>query len=325
MLLELFGGLTYLLLCGDLLVRGSVALAKRAGISPMVVGLTVVAFGTSAPELFISLGAVFKGHPGVAIGNIVGSNIANVLLVLGAPAILYPTLCNQASLARDTAIMLSATLAFGLLCFLGPIGPVQGGLMFAAMLFLIVRMARRERGEPDAEAAAEQELERGLGLPTRRRMIVLFIGLGAAGLPLGAQLMVDGAVQLARSADVSDATIGLSIVALGTSLPELATTIVAALHRHSDVALGNVLGSNLFNILAIRGITAMVAPQAIPVPPSLLQFDLFVMTGAALILAYFAFTQRTIGRTAGIALVIGYASYLAALFTLSASPAIPAP
>jgi cation:H+ antiporter len=240
------------------------------------------------------------------------------------PAILYPTFCNQDSLPRDTAIMLAATVSFGFLCFLGPIGQIQGALMFAAMLFLVVRTCLRERGNSDAEAAAEQELERVLGLPTRRRMIALFLILGTAGLPLGAQLMVDGAVQLAQSAGVSDAAIGLSVIALGTSLPELATTVVAALHRHSDVALGNVLGSNLFNILGIMGITAVVAPQAIPVPPSILQFDLFVMLGAALVLSYFAFSRRTIDRRAGIALVAGYVFYIAAVFSLSARPAIAA-
>jgi cation:H+ antiporter len=320
MYLELFGGLIYLVLAGDLLVRGAVALSKKARISPMVVGLTVVAFGTSAPELFISLGAAFKGHPNIAIGNVVGSNIANVLLVLGLPALIYPVLCNQESLGRDTALMIAASLLFTVFCFSGSLGPIEGVVMFAFMIVIVARAIGTASRGSKAEVEAEEELERVLGLPGRKRMIILFLVLGVIGLPLGANLMVDGAVEIARSLGVSDAVIGLSLVALGTSLPELGTTVVAAFHRHSDVALGNVLGSNLFNILAIMGITAVVAPTPIPVPSSFLSFDLLVMMAAATALAYFAWTKGPIGRRAGAALLASYTLYIATLFDVPGLP-----
>jgi cation:H+ antiporter len=311
--LELFGGLVWLLLGGDLLVRGAVSLAKRLRIPPMIVGLTIVGFGTSAPELFISVGAVFKGHPDLALGNVVGSNIANVLLVLGVPALIYPTLCNQPSLARDTALMVGISLLFAGLCFVGPLGALQGGFLLLLLVPILLRQARQSDGGGLAEET-EEELERVLGLPTSGRMMALFIGLGLVALPLGANLLVEGAVGIAERAGVPSAVIGLSIVAVGTSLPELATTVVAALHRHSDLALGNVLGSNLFNILAIMGVTAVLAPAPIPVPAEFLHFDLFVMLGTALLLGYFAWYQGSINRLSGAGLLFGYAAYIAALF-----------
>jgi cation:H+ antiporter len=322
-LVELFGGLIYLLLAGDLLVRGSVAMSKRAGIPPIVAGLTIVAFGTSAPELFISIGSAMKGVPEVAIGNVVGSNIANVLLVLGLPALFYPTLCDREALGPDCLMLLAGSLLFVVLCFLGPIGFAQGAVLFAMILVVLVRSARHTSGDPEAEEAAAEELERGLGLPTQRRMIALFLLLGLVGLPLGAHLMVEGGVQLASRLGVSNAVIGLSVIALGTSLPELATTLLAALHRHSDVALGNILGSNLFNILAVMGLTAMVAPAPIPVPPSFLSFDLLVMMAAAVVLAYLASVKGYIGRRSGLVLLASYALYMVILFSFPETGGAP--
>jgi cation:H+ antiporter len=314
MLLELFGGLVYLLLGGDLLVRGSVALARRAHISPLVVGLTVVAFGTSAPELCISLSAVLQGQPDISIGNVVGSNIANVLLVLGVPALIYPTLCNQESLGRDTILVLVASLLFVFFCFLGPIGRIQGIVMFTLLVGVLWRTAYEARSGGGREAT-DEELEGMLGLPSRRRMIGLFLLLGVVLLPLGANLMLEGAVELAATLGVSSAVIGLTAVALGTSLPELSTTVVAAIQRHSDLALGNVIGSNLFNILAIMGIAAIVAPDGIPVPPSFLRFDLIVMMAATLLLAWFAWRRSSIGVGYGLALLACYVLYIASLFS----------
>jgi len=313
MLLELFGGLVYLLLAGDLLVRGSVALAKKVAIPPMVVGLTIVAFGTSAPELFVAVGAVLKGHPGLALGNVVGSNIANVLLVCGIPALIYPTLCNQPSIGRDTALVLGISLLFTALCFAGPLGRFQGALLMLMLIVILARQTRRD-GSDGLAGEAEEELQRVLGLPARGHMIALFIALGVLGLPLGAHLMLEGAVALAALAGVPEAVIGLSVVALGTSLPELATTVVAALHRQSDLALGNVLGSNLFNLLAIAGVAAIISPSPIPVPPEFLGFDLLVMIGAALALGYFAWFKGSITRTSGATLLGGYAAYIVLLF-----------
>jgi cation:H+ antiporter len=317
MYLELFGGITYLLLGGDLLVRGSVALARRAGISPLVVGLTVVAFGTSAPELCISLGAVFSGHPDISIGNVVGSNIANVLLVLGVPALIYPTVCNQESLGRDTALMLAASLLFVSFCFLGPLGRIQGGVMFTLLVLVLWRAARTARASDEEEH--DEEFERLLGLPESRALITVFVGLGIVLLPLGAELVLDGAVQLATHFGVPSAVIGLSVVALGTSLPELATTVVAAFQRHSDLALGNVIGSNLFNVLAIMGLAALLAPAPIAVPPGFLRFDLLVMLAATGVLFFFAWRGRSIGRAPGLVLLTAYVLYLGATFS-SPSP-----
>ena len=313
MFLELFGGLVYLLLAGDLLVRGSVALARRAGIPPMIVGLTSVAFGTSAPELFISVGAVFKGHADLALGNVVGSNIANVLLVLGVPALIYPTLCNQESLGRDAALVVAISLLFTALCFGGPLGRLQGGLLLLLLVPVLVRQARQSNGR-GLQEEAEEELQRVLGLPARGHMIALFLGLGMLGLPLGANLLIEGAVAVAEYAGVPSSVVGLSVVAIGTSLPELATTVVAALHRHADLALGNVLGSNLFNILAIMGVAAVVSPAPIAVPPDILRFDIFVMLAAAFTLGYFAWVKGSIDRPSGAGLLAGYAAYITVLF-----------
>jgi cation:H+ antiporter len=277
----------------------------------LVVGLTIVGFGTSAPELFVSLGSVLRGHPEVAIGNVVGSNIANVFLVLGIPALIYPTICDRRALRIDCLLVVTASAAFLWLCHRGPLGFLEGAVLFAAILPILWRSAR-SGGEEELEGAStEHELERVLGLPRRRRMIGLFLILGMVGLPLGAHILVDGAVQIAAAFQVSSAMVGLTVIAIGTSLPELATTLVAALHRTSDVALGNVVGSNLFNLLAIMGIAAMAAPNGISIPPSFLSFDLLVMVASALVLAYFTLLRGSIGRLSGAGLLTAYVVYLA--------------
>jgi cation:H+ antiporter len=273
-----------------------------------------VAFGTSAPELCISLGAVFSGHPDISIGNVVGSNIANVLLVLGVPALIYPTVCNQESLGRDTALMAAASLLFVSFCFLGPLGRIQGGVMFTMLVVVLWRAARTARTSDEGEDD-DEEFERLLGLPESRALITVFVGLGIVLLPLGAELVLDGAVQLATHFGVPSAVIGLSVVALGTSLPELATTVVAAFQRHSDLALGNVIGSNLFNVLAIMGLAALLAPAPIAVPPSFLRFDLLVMLAATGVLFFFAWRGRSIGRAPGLVLLTAYVLYLGATFS----------
>lgn len=325
MYIELFGGLTYLLLGGDLLVRGAVALARQANVSPLVVGLTVVAFGTSAPELCISLAAVFSGHSDISIGNVVGSNIANVLLVLGAPALIYPTVCDQKSLGRDTALVVVASLVFVSFCFLGPLGRLPGAVMFTMLVLVLWRAARAPRASDEGERDAE--LEGLLGLPESRGLILLFVVLGIVLLPLGAKLMLEGAIQLATHWDVPSAVIGLSVVALGTSLPELATTVVAAFQRYSDLALGNVIGSNLFNLLAIMGLAAMLSPEPIAVPAGFLRFDLLVMLAATGALFFFGWRGRPIGRASGLALLTAYALYLGTLFSnptpAAAMPSVP--
>jgi cation:H+ antiporter len=311
--LEIVGGLVYLLLAGDLLVRGSVALARRTRIPPAVVGLTIVAFGTSAPELFVSLGAALRGHPAMSLGNVVGSNIANALVVLGIPALIAPTGPTRDPMRADTVWMLAVSGLFAALCAWGPLGTGQGLVLLALLVLMLVRSLRRTRVASEV-AHREEELERLLGLPTSRGMITLFLALGAVGLPLGAYLVVDGAVQLAATLGVTDDVVGLSVVAFGTSLPELATTVAAAMRRHADVAIGNLLGSNLFNILGIMGLVAVVSPEPVAVPPAFLRFDLLVMLAAAGWLAVLALRGGAVSRTTGVLLVAAYLLYLVALY-----------
>jgi len=309
--LKLFGGFVYLLIGGEFLVRGALGLSKESNIPPVIVGMTVVAMGTSAPELMVSTFSALSGYPGIAIGNVVGSNIANVLLVLGIPVLIYPILTNQEGLSKQTSLMVAVSLLFIVLCLLEPITFWEGVLLvFILVCFLIMttRGANLVSGLDDPE----EELERGLGLPSKPSGIALLIMLGALSLLVGACLVVRGGVGLASSWGVSEAVIGLSLIALGTSLPELSTTIIAALHKSSDVAIGNVVGSNLFNILAILGITAMLTD--IPVDPQFLRFDLWVMFAATILLWIFVLAKKTIGRVTGVFFLAAYFSYLYAIY-----------
>lgn len=317
MYLSLISGFVILLFCGDLLVRGAVSLALKLGIPSMLIGLTVVAFGTSAPELVVSIRAALTGVSGIAIGNVVGSNIANVLLVLGIPALIYPTLCDQVSVRRNTIFMVSATLIFIFLCLFGQLVFWQGLILFTLVLLFLGYVATHAVNTANGSGAAaiEEEFElpdESSGLPQSPIMIVLFLAAGVLGLPLGAHFIVDGGTEIARAFGVSDSAIGLSLIAFGTSLPELATTVIAALRRQADIAVGNVLGSNLFNILGVMGITAMVAP--IDVPSAFIWFDLWVMLIAALLVVPFAMSRGTITRSAGAFFLIGYVAYLYFLF-----------
>ncbi|MGI9589783.1 MAG: sodium:calcium antiporter, partial [Myxococcota bacterium] len=266
-LIKLFGGLTYLLIGGDLLVRGALSLSRQARIPPIVVGLTVVAFGTSAPELVVAVSATLQGLPTIALGNVIGSNIANVLLVLGLPALIHATACDQPSASRDASLMLGVSLLFAALCAMGTLGTAEGVLMLALLVIYLGVVARS--GGLGAEEL-DTAVDRVLGLPTSKLMIALFFSLGLVGLQLGAELTIDGAVDVAKRAGVPEAVVALTAIALGTSLPELATTLMAAFQRQSDVAIGNVLGSSVFNLLAIMGLTIFVAPGPISVPAAML-------------------------------------------------------
>ncbi len=308
--LKLFGGFVYLLMGGELLVRGALGLSKESNIPPVVVGMTVVAMGTSAPELMVSTFSALSGYPGIAIGNVVGSNIANVLLVLGVPVLIYPIVCKQEGLARQTSLMIAVSLMFIVMCAFQPITFFEGALLVTILIIFLIMATRGSELIPLDDA--EEEMDRGLGLPTYPSTITLFIVLGVISLPMGADLVVEGGVGLASTWGVSEAVIGLSLIALGTSLPELSTTVIAALHKSSDVAIGNVVGSNLFNILAILGITALLTD--IPVDPSFLRFDLWVMFGASIILWIFVLTRGTIGKLPGILFLGGYVSYLAIIY-----------
>lgn len=311
--LYLFGGIVYLVMGGDLLVRGAMSLARKARISKVVVGLTVVAFGTSAPELVVSLRAALAGFPELAITNVTGSNIANVLLVIGLPSMVHVMACDQEGIARDTLFMLFVSFLFFGLTALGPLGRGDGVILLAGLAFFlgyVVRASSLKR----VWASDSEEMERVLGLPSAPGMIVVFLILGSIGLPLGAELLIRGAVGVAEVAGVPNAVVGLTLVALGTSLPELATTLVAAFKKEADLAVGNVVGSNILNLLAIMGATAVVSPVVIDIPVGLLERDLPVMLGAALILTSVTVRRGSVGRGLGAALLSGYILYCVLLF-----------
>ncbi|MDD9922661.1 MAG: calcium/sodium antiporter [Boseongicola sp.] len=299
-------GLIILLVAGDLLVRGAVNASLRFGLPALIVSLTVVAFGTSAPELLISIQAVLEGAQGLAIGNAVGSNTANVLLVLGVPALVATLRTAEFDTRKSYVSMVGASFMFILLCFLGPLTFVHG-LILLIMLGLII--ADQVRAAIVHKRTAEPVDVEGAEPDSPLWKIILYISLGIIGLPLGAGLFVDAAIELAQMFGVSDGAIGLTLVALGTSLPELATTAVAAYRRQADVALGNVIGSNLFNILAIVGIATMFGPIA--VPREFLTFDLWVMIGASLLLLPFVFTDTlNLTRRWGLLLTVLYVVYV---------------
>lgn len=302
-------GLLILLLAGDVLVRGAVNLSLRLGIPALIVSLTVVAFGTSAPELLISIQAVLEGVPGLALGNVVGSNTANVLLVLGIPALLSGLEPPQADTRKSYLFMMGGSILFVALATSGVFGWWQGAVLLVAM-GLILSDQFREAYAHAREGQVEEIEEAEDDMPWWK--IALYLVLGLIGLPVGAELLVDSSTEIARHFGVSETVIGLTLVALGTSLPELATTVMAAIRRHSEVAIGNVIGSNLFNLLAIIGIAAMAGP--IPVAATFFAFDFWVMLGASIILAPFVFKRIRMGRAVGLGLTALYILYIIAVF-----------
>jgi cation:H+ antiporter len=277
-----------------------------------VVALTVVAFGTSLPELVVVLRAALSGYPGLVLGNVVGSNIANVMLVGGTAAIVCPLTCGEGPVRRDSAVMTGVSILFIVFCLAGDLGRVAGAGLLAVLIF-VLGVAARNAARTYREADFTAPLEWVLGLPSKAGTILLFIVVGAVGLPLGAKLVVEAAVEIAEVLGVSNTVVGLTILAASTSLPELATSVMAAVQGRTGVAVGAIIGSNLFNILAIMGVAAVVSPLAIPVPRGFLFLDLPLMLGAAVVLSVFVWLHRPIGRTTGVLLVAGYAAYILAL------------
>ncbi len=307
-------GLVILLLAGDALVKGAVNLSLRVGIPALIVSLTIVAFGTSAPELLIAINSVLENKPDIAMGNVVGSNTANILLVLGFPAILATLHTSECNTRKTYVFMMLATVLFIGLAFTGSFGTWQALVLLAALAYVLVdafRDAHQHRKGAALAATEDEEEVEGADPDMPWWQIVVFLLLGLIGLPLGADLLVDNASLIARDYGVSETVIGLTLVALGTSLPELATTTMAALRRQADVALGNVIGSNMFNLLAIIGIAALIGP--IPVAAEFLQFDLWVMLGASVLLLPFVFWRWNITRAWGIGLSIAYVVYVASV------------
>lgn len=290
--------------------------------SPLLIGLTLVGFGTSTPELMTSVQAALKGSPGIAVGNIVGSNIANILLILGLAAVLNPIPVGPSALRRDGVLGLAAAVAFAGLAWLWTLDRTVGVLLVLGLVAYLVHAYRQETrtAKPDHTAAFEKGEALEELLPHQHRKhtrsksmdITLSLVLAVAGLVLvifGGKYFVLGSIGLARSFEISEAVIGLTIVAIGTSMPELVTSVVAAYRKHSDVALGNVLGSNLYNVLGIGGLIGITAPMDFPA--EMVRFDNLVMVAAAALLLFFAWTGQRISRREGGVLLAGYFLYLA--------------
>jgi cation:H+ antiporter len=307
-------GAAALYLGAEWLVRGSSRLARSYGVSALVVGLTVVALGTSAPELVVSTTAALRGQGGVAVGNVVGSNILNLALIIGVAALAGPLRVQMRLIFREAPLMVAAALTLPLLAWDGVVSRLDGALLslaFAGYLAFVVRSARREPGSVKAEfaefeAAEDRAPERG----TRLRDAGLATA-GLATLVVGAQLLVDAAVFFARSAGISEVVVGLTVVAIGTSLPELATSAVAAARGEADIALGNVIGSNIFNSLIILGAASLARP--IGMERSLFSYEIPVMVGISIVFPLLAYTRRTLGRLEGGFLVVCYVAFTGVL------------
>jgi cation:H+ antiporter len=338
-------GLVLLVAGGELLVRGASGLATRIGMSSLVVGLTVVAFATSAPELAVTLGAVMGGEPGLAVGNVVGSSIANVLMILGSSAIILPLLVKVQLVRIDIPFMAALSILFLLLAIDGGFSRVDGLILLVLLVLYIavaiilsrrdghvdelrgpgasiatasagrVGQTARTSGDTMTEAVEDVEARGSIG----RDLVLVLIGV--ALLVVGANILVKGATGIATAFGVSDLIVGLTVVAIGTSLPELATSIVAVRRGQRDLAVGNVVGSNIFNIGAVAGLAAMISPTGLPVPESALALDIPLMIAASVVLLPLAFTGSVIARWEGGLLVALYVSYL--LYTVLAAAERP--
>lgn len=311
----LLAGLALLLAGGEILVRGAVGAARSLGVSPMLIGITLVGFGTSTPELMASVEAALAGSPGIAIGNVVGSNIANILLILGVAALIAPIAIRPRPLRRDGTVMIAATVLLGFV-LASHFMARWTGLLFIALLIAYVCYCYWSEKDADDKSPPVVEVEEpAAGKGALWRGLLLAV-VGLAAVVYGARLLVEAAIDLARLFDVSETIIGVSIVAVGTSLPELAASVSAAFRRQGDIAFGNIVGSNIFNILFILGVTATIKP--IPVPHEILQLDYWVMAGAALLLVLVSYTGWKVVRREAVLFLLLYAGYMTLLF----SPAV---
>jgi len=306
-------GLALLTVGAELLVRGAVGVARRFGLSELLIGLTLVGFATSAPELVSSLQAAFAGAPGVALGNVVGSNIANVFLILGLAALIRPVASDPRAFRRDGAALVVATATATAFAFMGVFERYMGAIMLAMLVGYLALAYLQERpaaaGDAvDAEGARHEAAAEEKRAPNSALYDLLFTVLGLALLVFGARFLVGGAIELARDFGVSDSIIGLTVVAIGTSLPELVTSVVAAIRGKSDIALGNVVGSNIYNLLGILGATALAHPFA--AAPEILAFDIWVMAAATAGLLVFAATEMKVTRFEGAVFLVAYVAYM---------------
>lgn len=308
---QLLLGLVLLTIGAEALVRGAARLAAMLGISSLIVGLTVVAFGTSAPELAVSTQAAWVGNGGIAIGNVVGSNIFNVLFILGLSALVVPLVVDQQLVRLDVPLMIAASALLWVFALDGQITRLEGGILFVGIVVYTGFLIRQSRRQSATQLAPEvDELSRvSISGWHAWGKNLLFIGIGLVLLVLGARWLVEAAVGIARSLGVSDLIIGLTIIAAGTSLPEAATSIMASLRGERDIAVGNIVGSNLFNILTVMGVAALVAPSPIEVPTQALVFDLPVMLLVAIAALPIFFTGQRISRGEGALFFVYYLAY----------------
>ena len=304
--IQLFGGLLALVLGGEFLVRGAVSIALRIKLSPLVVGMTIVSFGTSAPELLVSLEAVLSGHPDVSVGAVVGSNISNLALVLGITVLIFPIMVNRDSIRFDWPLMFLATILFWLFAMNGVLDSWEGILMLFILIsystWLIVKSRKEGKVIQQEEEVAEISQGRTLIID------IFYLVLGFAGLYFGAEWLLHAVVILASEFGVSEKLISVSIVAFGTSLPELVTSAVAAYRKHTDISMGNLIGSNVFNILAILGITSLVAP--IQISSEINQLDMYFLLAISILILPIMLFRRRIGLWKGLLLISFYGIYI---------------
>ncbi len=308
----LIAGLVLLVAGAEVLVRGAAKLAAQFGISPLVIGLTVVAFGTSAPETAVSVQASLNGSGDIAIGNVVGSNIANVLLILGTTALVAPLVVSRQLIRLDVPIMIGASLVTFGLAWDGQLSRIDGAILFSAVVIYTLFLVISSRRENAAGADDEFAKEFGLDEPAKPHAGLINAGLVLGGLVLlvvGSNFLVEGAVALARTLGLSELVIGLTVIAIGTSLPELATSIMAAFRGERDIAVGNIVGSNIFNLLCVLGLASLVSPQAIGVSSNALAFDFPVMIAVAVACLPIFFAGYCIKRWEGALFLAYYVAY----------------
>ena len=308
-------GVLFLTGGGEALIRGSLAAANRLGISPLLSGLFIVGFGTSAPELVVSIEAALNERPDIAVGNVVGSNIGNILLILGVCALITPLAVKPLVLRRDAVTVIAASTLF--IVLVGGHALVRGDaalVLLALAAYLAGAYWTERSGKGPSAELHRAEGQEVTALPKTTLWIIMAVVLGLGLLIAGSQVLLKGAVGMAESFGVSEAVIGLTLVAVGTSLPELSISVIAAFRRHADVAIGNVLGSNIFNLLGILGISALLQP--LPVHERILQFDQWVMLATSLVLLLFLYTGRRLSRLEGGLLLLGYGVYVSLSFTV---------
>lgn len=309
-------GFVLLLLGGEAVVRGAIRLAPRLGVSPLMVGIIVVGFGTALPELAVCVDAALSGSPGLAVGNVIGSNIANSLMILGVAAVICPVAVDLQAVRRDAVALIGVTLAFtGIGGLAGQIEQWHGAIMVSALGAYVTWTVGRDNAVGYESEERTSGTRPGTTAPPAAASLAL-VGAGLAAVLVGAECLVRGAVRLATEFGVGEEVIGLTLIAVGTSLPEIATSVAAAWRGRTELCLGNVIGSNLFNILGIAGTTALFAP--LPFAERIIDFDLWFLLGTTAVMALVMTASRRVGRLGGLVLAATYGAYIAAQFTVAA-------